>query len=834
MTEASIHTVTSDNADSDSFESRSWSRYARSTSRARRPFSETAIVAAAALFASCSLATWWLDDHPQVAFSISNSLAQWVVRSPHSRGQSTSSQRVFSLADTVNDDSSSIDQAGLIVHLDHRSPLAAALETPVAAPNQEFAATGTALSERATALSAGEQSLEPTITALESEIRQESAESVALREHQRTEQMVFDQAATSALRSILPTPTSVVAPAAATAEPMPAAQAEAVAALPSPLAPESVAISLSDLNISRDELIESLFMPIVAPVVADSGEASSLGASSAGRSGSLASSGDLGRRYAIADHLGSSPSTQALPNNRSLPFQSTALKQPNVVRDNVSAQAISAMQSASLLSAKPAQQLVLDGPIQLRGGLALTDPSDQVVVYREVDSEPSDQGVVQIRQGRYQIFITEAKGLLVGELRSKDGEILGRGEFDLSQLRISASQNRLSGIDLDIAPTPRGFSGEVAAEPNQPDASELTGVRVGFHDTAILVPVDRDRKFHDTSFAQGSMVLAETSAAQHLTTLSMISTGHRANLTVTPEKVIESLGKLMNPHLAGYVLGRVTFNGQPVAGAQVEFMTADDPPRAVYFNDALQPDLSMRATGKNGLYAFTNVASGTQAVQAHFGELASDPKIFLVERGKLSRVDMNAGQDRSAKLQTYDAFRTDWPVPAIVSQPGDMRVTSIDSSGVGRLSYSSGNSLLILDAQAPQGYERMRVCRSRLDTLVPIPMIPTQWLDQVRGSARVNSTTSTGTVVGFIQSSQDYHAWLMSTQASHEYQVVYFDSAGNATRSPTGQPGGGFIAFNIPAGFQTFTIESPNLTSQFAATMLVEPGVVNVFTQSIH
>ena len=54
-------------------------------------------------------------------------------------------------------------------------------------------------------------------------------------------------------------------------------------------------------------------------------------------------------------------------------------------------------------------------------------------------------------------------GDLIAELRTPQGDLLGRGKVDLSHLNPAKTANpyRMSGINLKIRPVPQGVSGQV-------------------------------------------------------------------------------------------------------------------------------------------------------------------------------------------------------------------------------------------------------------------------------------------------------------------------------------------------------------------------------------
>src|SRR5690606_27198529 len=137
------------------------------------------------------------------------------------------------------------------------------------------------------------------------------------------------------------------------------------------------------------------------------------------------------------------------------------------------------------------------------------------------------------------------------------------------------------------------------------------------------------------------------------------------------------------------IFGRVVRNALPVQGAIVEILTANESTKPIYFNDAMKPDPSLEATSKNGLYAILPVTPGAHAVQASIhGGLKSDPEIMPIEAKTVARIDLEMGFEKSARVRVFDAFRTDWPLAAQVTNPAFSRSTMVPHSGESKIPFA--------------------------------------------------------------------------------------------------------------------------------------------------
>lgn len=545
-------------------------------------------------------------------------------------------------------------------------------------------------------------------------------------------------------------------------------------------------ISLAELGITREQLLKSLLLPIAVP---------------------KKSSND-----GVAVEVAHPERSQKL-DRRTEDRVNTAVLDPEIY-----------------------YQVVIGGEIEFSEGLALTSTNDRLIVYREFDGDVLESGNVKLRDGRYEIFVSDTRGALIAELQNPDGETFGRAEVSLGLVHVEKKQRRADDLNLRLVPVPRGISGQAkdtVFKSRRPMAPTAT---VKIFEMPNATSANSDGRFEDQSIKKGSVVYAKTEAIGALPVISLMSEGKQNNIDLFSESellgTLRSLGLNVNAN-AGYVLGRVTLHGMPAEGAQVEFMTGDEGRRPIYFDRNSRPDLNLRATSSSGWYLFVNVSPGTHAVQARVGGERSDPKIFFTNARALSRVDINAGLDRSAKVQVFDGIRTDSPLSAVLHQPGGSRTDEVDRSGVGHVKYSSGGSLLILDADAGQNYQRTRVCHDRSTTSLMVPMVSKSWFASIRERAGVTNEAETGSLVGFVQTEGAYVAQFTGHIVAPNLKIIYFDLHGEIVDRGYGLPGGGFIAFNIPSGFRTVSITPQGSLDNFAATLLIDKDVTNVLTQRL-
>jgi hypothetical protein len=286
-----------------------------------------------------------------------------------------------------------------------------------------------------------------------------------------------------------------------------------------------------------------------------------------------------------------------------------------------------------------------------------------------------------------------------------------------------------------------------------------------------------------------------------------------------------------NTRNASIVWGRITRGGAPVSGAKVDLMTSESQP--VYFNKDLLPDSKLKATSENGLYAFFPLEPGAHAVQAAEGHNVTEPSLFPTDQETTTQVNLELNVTRSAKLRVYDAFKTDWPLSAEVISAGRKRGALVPRSGETKVTFTGGNGVMFLDADAGASYERVRITALKTQNKIDFPMVQSAWIDRLKGAQRVNQDPRSGTIVGFIRGPLAYQVSLESQSLGPNTRLVYFDARGEATGRTYGEAGGGFLILNAPQGFRTVLIQPAGANAKAVATAaLVEDRVTNVISKT--
>lgn len=688
------------------------------------------------------------------------------------------------------DTNSRVFADGLNIHLDRGSPAFAALEDTWTPPRD--LAPPAADRTPATEIGAGRIAADELAERIVRENRREASLKFQEKSSRENNSVAMAQIAAELLRKM----TSGMVPREAVKT------AGADVALEKNEITHTKTISLSELKMSREELLASMFLPI----------AQSSGAS-----------GESHREIAQAPPVRRAP--------RFVGEHETLDPVNEEPGGRVNARAVPSEDSTPRLP--PQKQILISGNLEFTEGLALTNPMDRVVVYRESDGEMFEAGAVWLKEARYEIFVEESVGVLIGELRTPYGDVIGRGSFELSKLPKPnlAEGRRVVGVALAIKPTPPGLSGRVIS--GDVKDRNVKSVAVSVRDLGLDMITQKEGRFSKADIMEGSSVIIHASRPSFWGTIAVASTGHMNEIEILADrdghivsKLLASVGLGSKATNYAIIWGRALNKGQPVAGAHVELMTGGEDSRPVYFNSAGLPDPKLQETSNNGLYAFFPVTPGSHAVQVKYGSTRSEPMLFPAEEKHVSKVDVEILRDRSAKIKVFDAFQTDYPLAAEIKHLGMTKTFAISREGSREVKYASSQNLLIYDVYAGPAYEPVRLTLNRERRMILAPMVQSAWLQQLRGSLKINSEPSTGTVIGFVQGDQPFKAAISGLAAGTK--IVYFNHRGDLSAAEYGEPGGGFVILNAPEGFRTITLQPSGSMKVYATVALVERGVNNI------
>ncbi|MBX3020522.1 MAG: hypothetical protein KF799_02495 [Bdellovibrionales bacterium] len=478
-----------------------------------------------------------------------------------------------------------------------------------------------------------------------------------------------------------------------------------------------------------------------------------------------------------------------------------------------------------------ARPMWLNGQIEMTGGLAFVGPETQLLVKRVLNGATQESGRIWVTEGRFEIHVKKATGYLVAELFTRDGRVLGRGELNLLHLRdISTSENRINDLRIALRPTTDTASIRAVSDTMPVNApASLRQARVEIESYTEPTGVNDDGYFSEPSLDRDSTFVARTSAPGKWSSLVVGQAGQPQDVRVLSNSLVEALVQLnlegtdrAEAMQMGIVWGQIQRDAKAVSGAQVELAGEYQP---IYFNDAFLPDKNMKATGKNGLFAFLRVRPGVQALRVKSSGLLYPAQVFPTENKHVSYLELELRNKVVSQFRVLDVLAADRPVQARIRLVGTDKILPLN--GDQYVEYSVAGSGFMVEAEAGPEYEVSRTTLSGSPQRVHVPVVRREWLRGLVMDTGISVHPAHGIVVGFIDD-QDFEVEMTGAVPQDQMSIVYFDAQGKPLPGKSGVAGGGFAIFNAPVGLQTVFVHPLQARGNFSQVVVAEPEYVHV------
>lgn len=474
------------------------------------------------------------------------------------------------------------------------------------------------------------------------------------------------------------------------------------------------------------------------------------------------------------------------------------------------------------------------GPIEITGGLAVTN-EHHIEIRRSDEGILKELGRVDLQQGFYKIEVEEKTGSVIARLVDKDGKTLGEGSFRLNRVSAASPKKDLLGPKLKIVPQP-SYSGIVSSAYNsRPTDSAPAQTVATFIKGASEATAKKDGLIAMENVTKGSTTVLRVAAPKHLQTASIVVSGQEFKTLLYPESMIQALqdivGQQRSMSFEGsptVIWGRVTLDGKAMAGVEVIVESAPEL-QAVYFNQFMLPDSSLKATSENGLYAFVDVTSGFHSLLALRENSILGYQNVIVEEGSVAQGDV-AGtiKTETVPLRIYDAFLGEEKSASVTLQSlsSDLEVPL----GLLTVNLPSINRVGMMRVQ-PEGtdYVTARYLYNDKDEYIHAPLVKWSWLGSIKSYLRIDDHPNTGFVVGFVPD-EDFEVYLAAHDNFDPRLIVYFDMQGRILQNRKGMAGGGFIIYNVPADTQEVVVVGNRSQKIYSQVVPVDPESLSVLS----
>lgn len=484
------------------------------------------------------------------------------------------------------------------------------------------------------------------------------------------------------------------------------------------------------------------------------------------------------------------------------------------------------------------QNFLLSGRFNISGGLAYVAGAMRFELVHYLYDAPVAHGVIWENEAKFEIAVKELKGELSLRLVDHEGQILGIGTLQLHTLSLPpTNQIKISNINIPVIPAPLGAKIEiVSAYSIGTDALiPLPKAKVEIQGLNRTYNSDRRGLVEDSDFLPGSNFLLRARLKNFWGSLMVGASGGSQRIHLFPVKMVDALLGLIAKNEferrdfleKAIVWGRVVRDGQPVAGAVVEF-AGDAEMAPVYFNSIYIPDSNLIGTSSNGLFAFVGIDSGIQSVRARIGGVPYPARIILSEGKFVSIVELETGTPVSSLIKVTSAPERKNPASAAFLVMGTENEQRVEKETI--LALPRSNDLTLVEADGGEGTEIVRLNLDGSRAGISVPMIPSHWLADLAIKKRINLEGEKGVVVGFVNN-KDFEVFIDDKEPYLPENTVYFDRDGQILREGRGKAGGGFALFNLPTGFRSVVIVPSGSDRVLSRIVVAEPAVTNVIPE---
>ncbi len=471
------------------------------------------------------------------------------------------------------------------------------------------------------------------------------------------------------------------------------------------------------------------------------------------------------------------------------------------------------------------------GPIEITGGLAVTN-EHHIEIRRNDEGVWKELGRVDLIKGTYNIDVEQTTGTVVARLVNKDGKTMGEGSFRLNRL-VAGTQNYLSGPKIKVEPHPDYTVALTGAYNSKANDVAPAQTRVTFVKGVSDVKVSREGIASMENVTRGSSTVMRAAAPKHLETTNLIVSGKESRSTLYPESMVTALMDIVaqnrNESYDGapsLIWGKVMLDGKPVSGIDVIVETAPDL-KPIYFNQFMMPDMNLKKTSENGMYAFVQVPTGFHSLLATRADSIFGYVNVVAEEGAVAQGDLEATmKNESVPLRVFDAFNGE-PISATVTMQSLSDELSVPT-GATTISLPHLNRLGLTRVH-PDGadYIPARYVYNDNDDFIHIPLVRWEWLRAIKAFLRINDSPSTGLIVGFVPD-EDFEVFLAAYDNFNPQDIVYFDMQGRILQNRKGAAGGGFVIYNVPEDTHEVVVTGARTQKVYSRVVPVDANSLSV------
>lgn len=461
----------------------------------------------------------------------------------------------------------------------------------------------------------------------------------------------------------------------------------------------------------------------------------------------------------------------------------------------------------------------LQGKIELTGGLAITDPRDQIHIGWMVDGKMERTGKIDLQGGVYEIKVDRFEGDLIAELVDRKGYLLGEAVIDLEQLsrQVRHDQIVIKNVDVQLTPYQFGFKGQTVSIYDSPISKspvDKVNVRVGKHD--LNFQSEKSGNVESQSVSPHSTAMITASRSQFRDTLMLADFEKKQKIRMFPEKFVKALFDTVKldarDRNAGMVWGLVTKEQSPAAGYTVRLAKHPEA-TAIYFNMYIA-SREQKQTSADGQYVFVGIAEGEYEVEVFNSvDQKVDSKLVSVKPGFVSQAEFEVATKKTVALRPFDPLSSGLKDVQLATQGSDA-IHELKTEEILKIPVLDGTDPYLIYARPADSKTDTSVFASRGRKFLDVPVLNTTWWERIQSENKI--TTKNGVVIGFIDTDAPFEVFV--EESGPETVIRYFNHSGQLIPEGSNQLANGFLIYNAGEGLKTLILQSESgwITTEMA------------------
>jgi len=470
----------------------------------------------------------------------------------------------------------------------------------------------------------------------------------------------------------------------------------------------------------------------------------------------------------------------------------------------------------------PQNSALIRGHFELKDGIGLVDQI--VVLKRSFEGQTLELGQVDLRAGQYQIAVGSFEGEIIAEIKDRAGILIGEVREKLINLKRVGQF--YEGPVLKVGrPSAFGFNPQSIDQRRINENTVHASLFSGNYDLKKTTD-----SYPNVSRHSSTLGIIKDETGRLATTLSIRTSADKSETQLFSKQWVDGAQAYIAEQVqiqflpeSGTIIGRVTVDGKPIAGAEI--VVENQPGLEPYYLDQfLIPQTKQVRTSENGFFMIPGLQPGAYEISSFMGERLLASQQYLVESGLVTYQEVQSkNAPNSILARSFDAFTAE-PINTDILVPGLKDVLTLED-GLGKFKDGSASGLSeIVNRPAAREYAAYVYLRNHNQSYMHLPQIKDSFLEYVVSQLQISKSSNSSIMIGFTPSN-NFDVHIADTDYSKN-NLAYFDGQGNLTTHQIA--GGGFIAFNLPEGLQEVILQDQKTDRSYSVVVYSRPDYLFV------